>query len=140
MQDLDARPLPLGVEKRAGGEPLAQERVGVEAALRIWEQVELEPADFLAAELVGQRRVAVGEEGVVDRLPAEDRVVGRALGLRELAVVAVVRPDHLDLVHAQRRAGRGAIRAGGRGRGGQGRHQRGEGDRERAAWHRRSYP
>ena len=38
-------PLPLGVEKRAGGEPLAQERVGVEAALRITEQIELEPTD-----------------------------------------------------------------------------------------------
>ena len=53
VQDLGAGPAPLGVGERAEPEPLAHERLGVQAALRVGEQVELEPAHALAPEWAG---------------------------------------------------------------------------------------
>jgi hypothetical protein len=103
VQHLDAGLEHRRVVRALEGER-AQPRRGVEAARRIGPHVELDLPHALQVELLGQRREAVLERGLVDQAGADAQ---RLLGRAGLDVVAVVRPDDLDLVQPDR-AGSGA--------------------------------
>jgi hypothetical protein len=105
VEDLRAGLPPRGVGQRTEPHALAHERLGVEAALGVGQQVELEPADVLLGELVRDRRVAVGQERVVVARGRDDLVVGGLLWLGQLPVVGVVGADDLDLVEPRRGGG-----------------------------------
>ncbi len=84
-------------ERRQSG-PLAQQRIGVETALGVGEDVEFDAAGPLPGELLGQRGVAVEQV-----LPA-GVVAGHQVLLGErgrLAVIAVVRGHGLELGQPQ---------------------------------------
>jgi hypothetical protein len=108
VEHLDPGPLPRRIGQRPQPRPLPHERVRVQPALGIREEIELEPARTLPVELPRDRCMAVGEELVVVARPLDRLLVDVLLGLRDLALVGVVGADDLRLVHPHRGCGRRA--------------------------------
>lgn len=99
VEDLDPRLRHLRLIRQVAFlERRAQEGVGEQATSVVQVHVELDLANALTGELVGQRRMPVLQRRFVCRI---NLLPQRLLGRRRLDVVAVVRSDGLQLVEAR---------------------------------------
>ena len=101
VEHLDPRPRHRGRVRTPAGER-AKPRHGVQAAVRVGPNVELDLAHVRAVELPAKRRERILQRGLVDQPRVRTQ---RLLRRTRLHVVAVVRPDDLNLVetHGTRR-------------------------------------